>query len=91
MASKHLDLRCVLLPDPSTDRWRGSQPKHVSNPVYKRFNLILFILQVLVLDVVLHDDVEYHRRAGRQVRRVEELQDELVSRAFEHRSPRLRV
>ena len=25
----HLDLRCVLRSDPSTDRCRGSQPKHV--------------------------------------------------------------
>ena len=29
---QNLDLRCVLLSDPSTDRCSGSQPKHVSNP-----------------------------------------------------------
>ena len=28
----NLDFRRVLLSDPSTDRCRGFQPKHVSNP-----------------------------------------------------------
>ena len=32
------DLRCVLRPDPSTDRRWESQPKHVSNPVSTNLN-----------------------------------------------------